>query len=548
MRHRILFISALIGLVTSAILLPLVASAVDWGSAVNLGSGGAFPAAAIDSNGHFHAVWTDTTSHTIQYIECDDLAKSTCNSPSAVSTTGISSNPKIAIDPLNRPNVVWQVKAGKSNAIYWSRLESGTWSTPLLLSAKGNNTLPDIAIGASGNIHVVYQSIQQKVGYVVYVPNAGGSHFGAAERVDTLDIVPAPDAPAPGGSGVSKVSKGLNPRVAADSTDHPHIVWNAPSPFGVFYTYQDDTNKFVSKIQVAAKNKDQMPAIAINPSDVVGIVWTSREKSTVGLAQFLHGARMYAGLGFSMGLISSSNAKIASDCWGDFQVVFQGKEAAGKKTQVYQRSLDPKEDVFQEQEQLSNPAQQTVSPAIAATGEGAVVYVNSTTGKIQASAATFIPDCNDPPTPTPTLTPPAGNEHIANDDPRIVYTGAWTILSDAHATEGDYLRCSGLPKCTSDWSADLTFVGGTRVEWQTAAAKSFGKAQVRVDGQLFELVDFCKLNPSSTTLKFIKRTYILTGDANTPHELKISAMGDHSNCSPQDLNYVVVDGFNIVRQ
>lgn len=548
MKHRILFISALIGLVTGAILLPLVASAVDWGSAVNLGSGGATPAAAIDSNGHFHAVWADTTSHKIQYIECDDLATNTCTSPTAVSNTGVSSNPKIAIDLLNRPNVVWQVKAGKRNAIYWSRLDSGTWSTPLLISAKGNNTLPDIAIGAAGNIHVVYQSIQNKVGYVVYVPNVGGSHFGAAETVDTLDVAPVTDSPAPSGSGLAKVSKGLNPRVAADSTDHPHIVWNAPSrSYGVFYTYHDNTNKFVSKIQVAAKNKDQMPAIAISPSDVVGIVWTSKAKATVGLAQFLQGARTYAGLGISMGLKSSSNAQIASDCWGGFQVVFQGVEAAGKKTQIYQRSFDPKEDVFQEQEQLSNPAQQTQTPAIAAAGKGAVVYLNSTAGKIQASAATFIPDCNNPPTPTPTLTPPSGNEHIANDDPRIAYTGPWTLLSDAHATEGDYLRCSGLPKCTSEWSADLTFVGGTRIEWETAAAKSFGRAQVRVDGQLFEQIDFCKLNPNSALLKFIKRTYILSGDANTPHELKITAMGDHSSCSPQDLNYVVVDGFNIVR-
>lgn len=546
MKHRIFFLSALAGLVTAAILLPLVASAVDWSTAVTLGSDGDKPAAAVDSNGHFYAVWQDTTANTIQYAECDDLAANTCNTPSSLPDTGKSSNPRIALDPQNRPNVVWQAKSGKTNAIYWSRLESDTWSTPIKISAAGNNTLPDIAVGVQGNIHVVYQSIQNKKGVVEYVLSSGGQHFGAAVAVDSTDVDTSASADAGEGNSADAVSRGFSPRVAADSADRPHIVWNAPAPFGVFYSYLNSANKFVNKIPVSTKSKEQFPAIAIGPGDLVGIVWTSKEKSTVGIAQFLNGARTYIGQDFPMGLKIASNPQIASDCWGSFQVVFQGVES-GNKTQIYHRTFDPKTEVFDEQTQLSDPAQQVESPAIAAAGKGGIVFTNKTAGAIQASAATFVPDCNDPPAPTPTFTPPPGDEHIANDDPRIVYTGPWVINPDTHATDGDYLRCGGLQKCTKDWSADLTFVGGTRIEWETAAAKTFGKAQVTIDGQLFEQIDFCRLHPNSATLKFSKRTYILTGDSTTPHEIKITAMGEHSTCSPKNTNYVVVDGFNVIR-
>src|SRR5581483_7050398 len=100
-------------------------------------------------------------------------------------------------------------------------------------------------------------------------------------------------------------------------------------------------------------------------------------------------------------------------------------------------------------------------------------------------------------------TPPVrGTEHIANDDPRIQYVNAWKTLSSNKASDGNFARCNTKQKCDKVASAELDFIGGSRIEWQTAYANNLGKAMVYIDNKPFERVDACELNKHSDKLKF----------------------------------------------
>lgn len=543
MKHRNLFLSALVGLVTGAVLLPLVAAAITLNPAFELGSGGDRAAVAIGSDAMIHTVWG--TAQTIQYVACANLDAASCNAPTTLPDTGKVSYPRIALDLQDRPNVVWQAKTKQGNDIYWSRLESGTWSAPQKVSTQSNSILPDIAVGPQGKIHIVYASANKGKSYIEYVNSVGSKKFSAPVELDAVDD--AAESAAEGDGSSVEVSKGLNPRVAADSADRAHVVWNVPAPFGVYYSYQNDTDTFVGKILVADKRKDQMPALAIGTDDRVAIVWSSKTDVTVNLAEYIDGARVYFGTGIPPELTNSANPAIAADCWGGFQIAYQGNAPGTKKTQIFHRMYDPSTQTFDEQQAVSDEQSQTQLPAIAARGTGAIVFTNTSSKKIESSTTTFIDNCDNPPQPTPTLTPQDATEHISAQDPRIAYNGTWSTNPDTHATDGMYVRCGGIQKCSKDWSAELTFIGGSRVEWETASSRTFGKARVTVDGQLFEQIDFCKLQSKSGKLKFLTRTYVVAGDASTVHTLKITALGEHSSCATKNYNYVVVDGFNVIR-
>lgn len=545
MKHRFLLIPALVSLFTGAILLPLVATAISLSPVFELGTGGDKPAVAVGSDSHIHTVWGQ--AKTIQYVECDDLDPDSCADATTIPATGKASFPRIALDLQNRPNVVWQSKTKKGSDILWSRLENSIWSAPQKVSTQDNSTLADIAIGPLGNVHIVYQSTNKDKSYIEYVGSVGDTRFSAPVELDALNGAAEIAADEKGGNPALEISKGMNPRVAADSADRAHVVWNAPAPFGVFYTYQTNTDAFVAKKLVSDKNKDQMPALAIGTDDAVAIVWNSKAINTVSLAEYQNGARVYFGTGFPPGLNSSANPAIAADCWGGFQIAYQGIEPGNKKTQIFHRMYDPSTHTFDEQESVSNAQTETQFAAIAARGNGAIVFANTSTTKVEGSTTTFIDDCDNPPAPTPTMTPQDATEHIAADDPRIAYNGAWSTNPDSNASDDFYVLCGGLLKCNKEWSAELTFIGGTRVEWETAAAKTFGKARVSVDGQLFEQIDFCKLASKSGKLKFLTRTYVVTGNASTVHKLKITALGEHSGCATKNFNYVAVDGFNVIR-
>lgn len=608
MKIRNVGLTALGILLAGAFLLPLAVSATTWNPAYNLGASGTKPSVAIDSQGGIHYVWWEPTSKFIQYVYCAGLTQAACSAVETLPNNGGASYyPNIAIDPQDRPNVVWESKDGSSYSVFWSRREGGQWTAIKKVSSEPYSELPDIAIGPLSTIHVVYQSKQDNTGYVYYVESKDGFGTLTTVTIDTLNsdlpVTTAADAAENENVAGSQLANGLYPRIAADANDLAHIVYNAPSPYGIYYRIQQPSGTFGDKITVSTGRKDQTPDITVSPNGAVGILWGTYDNFNAAFAEYNDGKQDLKKYDVDGGLAQSLWPRVAADCAGLFHFVFQGKTDPSASWNVYERTYDSSSNTFGARETIGSTSGQEQTPNIATTRLAAIVYANTSGATANASTAdlgiscggsatatptatataTTVPGAtatrtptatatatatttriatstSTPPatptttatpmpsaTPTATNTPASGQEHVPSSDPRIVYVNGWKQYDGRNPTDGSYMRCGGRTKCKKNSSATLSFTGGTRVEWETLYANTYGKAQVWLDGKLVEQVDLCKLHPKSAKPKFATRTYLLTGDASTPHTLQILALGIHSNCSDYRANFVAVDGFNILR-
>jgi len=608
--YRVLLF-ALAVLAVGAILLPLTASAATWNPPYNLGSGSTKPSVAIDSQGNIHYVWWEPTARDIKYAVCAGLTKNTCSAVETLPNNGGDSYyPEIAFDPQERPNVVWDSRDGGSYSVYWSRRENGQWAPIQKVSAEPYSEVPDIAIGPQGIIHVVYQSKQNNTVYMYYVESADG--FGTQHKTELANH--QSDAPlgaisdTPEAEG-QQLTNGLYPRVTVDPDDRAHVVWNAPSPYGIYYRIQQSDGSFAKKITVSQGHKDQTPDIAYSPNGSIGILWGTYDNFNVAFAEYNNGQRDLIQYDVDGGVAQSLRPRIGIDCTGLYYFVFQGKVTADSSWDIFTRTYDASANRFGKRVTIGNSGQKEETPAVAATNIGAIVYANTESNLTMGSTADLGITCDttptdtptatdtsnetptptatntsdpsvtatetptatatstsdatatatdtatvepsntptDAPTATPTVTPASGSEHIPSNDPRIVYNGTWKEFKDRDASDKAFTRCGGKKVCKKNWSAELSFTGGTRVEWETAYAKTYGKVKVLIDGKPFEQIDLCKLNRNSKAPRFRIRSYILSGDDTTAHSIKIVALGRHSKCSPYDSKFVSVDGFNIIR-
>lgn len=609
MRAFRLMLLACVAIGAGAVLLPLTVSAATWNAPYKLGDGDTKPAVAIDDNGTAHYVWWVPATKVIQYAACSGLAKSDCAATETLPNNGGASYyPNIAIDPQGRPNVVWESRDGGSYSVYWARRENGVWGAIEKVSNEPYSELPDIAIGPQGIVHVVYQSKQNNTGYVYYA-ETGDSFATLTKRELSQHTSDAPIATAAETNLTSlsaegtQLSNGMYPRLAADANDRAHIVWNAPSPYGIYYRIQKANGDFDNTITVSTGHKDQVPDIVYAPNGSTGIVWSTYDNFNAAFAEYVNGQPDLKKYDIDGGLEQSMWGRLAADCNGLFYFAFQGKADASGNWDIFARTYNAANNKFGKRMTIGDTGSHEQTPAIAVTNVGAIVYTNTSNDSVMAAtsdlgitcgaepthtptatdvasatatstptstdmpgatntptatatnttAPTVTPTSTDVPTALPTATATAtdnvasGVEHIASNDPRIVYSGAWKNYKYKKATDDEYARCGGAKQCKKSASAELSFTGGTRVEWETVYAKTYGKVQVWIDGKLFERVDLCRPNRKSADPKLGVRTYILSGDANTPHVIKIQPLGKHSKCSPYKSNFVAVDGFNIAR-
>lgn len=598
---RVLFI-ALVLIGAGAFLMPLVASATTWNSPFVLGNGNKFPSVAIDANGTIHYAWWDHTDKTVKYRTCG-LTKSTCGDAQVISASGVESfYPAIAIDPNGEPNVAFEAKSADTTyAVFFRRRVAGNWE-PIQRVSKTNEVyaeIPDLAITSDGVIKIVYQNKSDGTAYVRFASSDDGITFKSSETLTQLQIENMEsaaqvlaDASAPEGK---QLAAGLYPRIALDSAGNAYVVWNIPTPYGIKYIHQLASG-WSNEVQVAKGHKDQTADIAVASDGRVGVVWARGDTFDASFALFVNDSKTT-----QFDQLGGSNEwslwpRIALDCAENFHVAFQGSKTAdpGHDWNVLHRAYDGSS--WSKLETIASAGAQEQSPNIATTNLGAIIYSDG--GNVFASTADLGVTCGgSPATPTQTLTPTAtqtnapgitptdtptatptstqipvnsptptntatnqptptatqtlapvsGKEHIPSNDPRIQYSGTWGQYNNKDASDKSYQRCGGAKKCKKSWAAQLNFVGGKRVEWETVYANTYGKAEVYLDGRLFERIDLCRLRKGSPLPKFATRTYILSGDANTPHSIRIRARGSHSKCSAYDANYVSVDGFNILR-
>ncbi len=539
MRRPILIFTPLVIAFAVALLLTMSATATTWSDPAEIANPAKRPDVAIDANGEIHFVWINPDRGTIQYRHC--TAVDTCdNAEKLPNLDGDATSPALALDSQNRPNVVWEQVKGKKHTIYFSRRDAGVWTDPVAYSNQPESVLPDIAIGSDDVTQVVYESVQNN-GRAIYYVTEPSSQLPSPPRLVELELLQPED----------KVASGRNVRIAVDGDNHAHVVWNtAKRPFAIKYVYQDSNGNFVAPKIVADKNQDQTPDLSIDAeTNRVGIIWETRKNDRAAFVLLENGVEVFRKNNVEGGFDTVRRPRLATDCGGNFHLVFQREKSDKSDWNIYYREFDPNTETFTDPLRLTESQKDDAMPALTTTDKGVLAFITGRGGILNAMQAEIDTVCHGQPTPTPTLSPTipsSGWEHIANHDARIVYTQAWNTVDNTKASDGNFARCETNNRCQKGASAKIEFTGGTRIEWETAYANTFGKADVLVDGKVFERVDLCSLNKKSAKPKFGVRTYILSGDANTAHSLEIKFIG-HSNCSDVRRDYVAVDGFNILR-
>lgn len=381
------------GLLAVLSLLPLTAAAApNWSLPIALGSGSTKPAVAVDAGGQQHFVWWEPSKRIIQYASCTGADGSNCTAAIDLPSKGTSYYPNLAIDPQGRPNVVFETKYGGSYQVFWTRKETSGWSTPVKVSNQPYSELPAIAIGSDGVIHVIYQSKQDNTGYVYYTKNKSGKWRRAKALTQVQSSQPlstfANLAEEESNHREAKlISNGFFPHIALDGSNRAHVVWNAPSPYGIRYRYQTGGKKWSRIITVANGQKEQTPDIAVAPNGAVGIIWGTYDDFNAAFAEYRNGNLDNYANDIDGGLAQSLWPRIAADCASTFHFVFQGKPSPNYSWNVYYRSYDSATNVFGDRTVISQLGAQEQTPAIAVGSIAAMVWANTSYATTYASVA-----------------------------------------------------------------------------------------------------------------------------------------------------------------
>jgi hypothetical protein len=294
------------------------------------------PQVAVDGAGNIYAVWQDdtATNSNILFSHSND-GGATFSAPLNVSkSSGSSSNPLISVDRLGAINVVWVSDAPGNNDVFFSRSSDGggTFSAPLNLSNDPADSLsPQLAVDGSGNINVVWESDNIKLGVLFSHSTDGGATFSA----------PADLATNTGGSFGAQLA------VAADGSIN--VVWEDDSNSGsnISYSRSSDHGATFSAPKNLSSNLGNSfeSQIAVDASGNIDVIWAD---STPGNFDIFfsrstdHGATFSSPNNLSNSPANSLHAHIGVDTTGGVYAAWEENVAAdaGNRDIFFTRSSD----------------------------------------------------------------------------------------------------------------------------------------------------------------------------------------------------------------
>ncbi len=131
-----------------------------WINAPVPGVRGWRPSLAFDGTGTLHLVWESA----IPNGEGDDifhtqLGPGGWSLPENISDSPLTDSalPRVVGSPNDTVHVVWQERRQDRSAIGYSSGRYASWLKPLALTKGGRQQLPDLAIAAEGDLHVIWQ-------------------------------------------------------------------------------------------------------------------------------------------------------------------------------------------------------------------------------------------------------------------------------------------------------------------------------------------------------------------------------------------------------
>lgn len=141
------------------------------------------PIIAVDTNDYLHVVYRDGSGD-LYYR----LNNGSWQSAEGFGTSG-GLRPAIAVDSNSYVHVLFALSAGASYYI-WHTMRSGSWSTPVRISALQDHELEfDCAVDSSDNLHCVFYNTT--VGTLYYKQRASGGSWGSQSALTNGGRYPA---------------------------------------------------------------------------------------------------------------------------------------------------------------------------------------------------------------------------------------------------------------------------------------------------------------------------------------------------------------------
>ena len=300
-----------------------------WSTPINISntdSTSYIPSACLDFSGRLHVVWEERTplGDLLNDIYYTCQVGSVWTIPVNVSNDSFASwGPDVAVDTLGRVHVVWESYINTWK-IMWTMYEDGVWTTPISISdsvpyaCQGcriavnpiDNTVhcvwhdldyppgggkvwhsyfdgnkwsvpeglgdtveifcwPDIAVDSLGRLHLVAQNFNS--------PDHEGTHIYYT-RFENGSWLPFEDI-TPNCEGT------VDPRIAIDRDNNPHVVWEERTGVSkIYYTYFDGS-RWLEPILVG-ENESMHPTVAVDEIGKTHITWEYHAGDTFNVVYY----------------------------------------------------------------------------------------------------------------------------------------------------------------------------------------------------------------------------------------------------------------------
>jgi hypothetical protein len=232
-------------------------------------SGGSrLPAIATDSNNHLHLAWHDMTpgNDEIYYKRSSD-GGATWTTKRLTYNSGSSTTPSITTNANNHLHLVWVDKTPGNNELYYKRSTDGgvSWTTKRLTFNSGDSYAPSIAVDSNNHIHVVWSDSSPATSSIFYKKSTDGGVTWTTKRLTWGSI------------------SSYSPEIAIDSTNRLHIVWDGYDPIWGYYDiyYKRSTDAGATwggtKWLTLTLGDTDTPKLAVDSNDNVHVVWDDND-------------------------------------------------------------------------------------------------------------------------------------------------------------------------------------------------------------------------------------------------------------------------------